>query len=67
MLASDLAALYQVETRVFNQAVKRNQDSNCKVLSAHPQSNYFLLPRRFTSSSILRIQQGISGSGQLRT
>ena len=26
MLASDLAMLYQVETRVLNQAVKRNQN-----------------------------------------
>ncbi len=32
MLDKDLASLYEVETRVFNQAVKRNQKDFLKIL-----------------------------------
>ena len=35
MLASDLAMLYQVETRVLNQAVKRNQNDSRKDIASN--------------------------------
>jgi ORF6N domain-containing protein len=37
MLDFDLAALYEVETRIFNQAVKRNIESFLKTLCFNSQ------------------------------
>ena len=65
MLASDLAMLYQVEIRVLNQAVKRNQKRYCFqltkeeanltsqiVMSSSAHGGRRILPYAFTEQSI---------------
>ena len=59
MLASDLAALYQVETRVLNQAVKRNQ-------KRFPKRYCFQLTREEADNLTSQIVMSSSGHGGRR-
>ncbi len=59
MLASDLAALYQVETRVLNQAVKRNQ-------KRFPERFCFQLTREEAENLTSQLVMSSSGHGGRR-
>ena len=59
MLASDLAALYQVETRVLNQAVKRNQ-------KRFPERFCFQLTRKEAENLTSQVVMSSSGHGGRR-
>ncbi|WP_407397925.1 ORF6N domain-containing protein [Anaerovibrio sp.] len=59
MLASDLAALYQVETRVLNQAVKRNQ-------KRFPERYCFQLTRDEAENLTSQLVMSSSGHGGRR-